>query len=65
LPRKKRSNLVSFTQAVGSENDGFRFAQRHSMANVDAATKPKVSIRTGRREEKKRLENVVVVLLAR
>jgi hypothetical protein len=65
LPRKKRSNLVSFTQAVGSENDGFRFAQRHSMANVDAATKPKVSIRTGGREEKKRLAIMLMVLPAR
>jgi hypothetical protein len=35
------------------------------MANVDAATKPKVSIRTGGREEKKRLAIMLMVLPAR
>jgi hypothetical protein len=41
LPGKERSDLVSFTQTVGSKDDGFHFEQRHSMANVDAPTNQK------------------------
>ncbi len=41
LPRKKRSNLISFTQAVSSKDDGFRFAQRHSDGQCRRADKAK------------------------
>jgi hypothetical protein len=38
LPREKRRDLVSFSQAVGSEDNRFCFAQGHLGADVDAPT---------------------------
>jgi hypothetical protein len=39
VAREQGSDLIGFTQAVGSKNDGFRFGQGHLNSDVDAPTK--------------------------